>query len=232
MKAHIMLLAFCASACSSSRQSAVARTVASTGTPPSCHDASSLNGFVCSDSSVWRRGDSLWIRLTPGQTIDFVDQSTGEASGGFTYMGRFGRPQYHVVQSNGHEAVPSYILIHPTTGRRVEGVDSMTWSPDSTRIATVAEGWDNCSEGGGGRLTVWRLTDTLPIREYDVAPWQCTHTAAWAPTDPHWESSDVLDFTRVDFPRSPHLTSMVPDSLWVKRAMKLVLRSGQWTATR
>ena len=165
--------------------------------------------------------------------MDFVDQSTGEAPGGYTYMGRFGRPQYHVVQSNGHEAVPSYILIHPTTGRRVEGVDSMTWSPDSTRIATVGESWDNCSEGNPARLTVWRLTDTLPIREYDVTPWQrCQSVAAWAPTDPHWESSDVLDFTRVDFPRSPHLTSMVPDSLWVKRAMKLVLRSGQWTATR
>jgi hypothetical protein len=134
------------------------------------------------------------------------------------------------VQSYGHEAVPTYVLIHPATGRQVEGLDSMVWSPDSTRIATVAPSWDNCAEGGVARLTIWHLTDTLPVREYEITPWRCEHVAAWAPTDPHWETSDVLAYTRVNFPRAGDTEAMAAESLWTKQPVRLTLRSGKWTA--
>jgi len=227
MNARIALALLCVAACRN-RQSAQPSTADAPGTGRSCHDAMGAGGFVCSDGSVERRGDTLYIRRASGATVHFVDQSTGEAPGGYTYVGLVGHPAYHLVQSNGHEAVPSYILVSPATGRQVSGLDSTAWSPDSTRIATVAESWDNCSEGGLGRIAIWRLTDTLPVREYEETPWRCERGAAWAPTDPRWTDSRSVEFTRVDFPAANEGEAMPAQRLWKKRRVRLVLEAGRW----
>jgi hypothetical protein len=70
---------------------------------------------------------------------------------------------------------PKWIIVDTRTGRTLGDLDSPVLSPNSTRFATTADGWDNCSEANGPLVEVWRMTDSLPVREWHLQPFDCAH---------------------------------------------------------
>ncbi|HTE46767.1 MAG TPA: hypothetical protein VK636_16055 [Gemmatimonadaceae bacterium] len=70
-------------------------------------------------------------------------------------------------------------------------------SPDAARFATAEPIWGDCA-GTGTSLDVWRMTDTVPVHEWHVAPWDCRAPTGWWPSDVHWLTPDTLEFIHHD----------------------------------
>jgi hypothetical protein len=129
--------------------------------------------------------------------MPFIDDRAGEAAGGYHYVGRIPQPPLHVLQEYGHESPPSWLFVSELTGRFVVVSDQPVVSPDSTRFATAAQpDWNNCAERDHPSLDVWRFTDTLPVLEWRLDPWDCRRQMGWGPTKPHWRGRDTLEFVR------------------------------------
>jgi hypothetical protein len=170
-------------------------------------DSVEARALLCSGQTGRRVGDTLIVRLESGGEMRFVEDTKSEAPGGFRYAGRIGRAPFHVIESSGHETYPTWILLN-TRGQRIVAADSPIVSPDTTRFATGGTGWDNCSEANGASLDVWRLTDSLPVREWRVETQTCKTrpgrsigadaAGGWGATNLHWRASDTLEFLRND----------------------------------
>jgi hypothetical protein len=162
-----------------------------------CWDSVEVRALTCSSQTARRVGETLYVRLTNGSEMSYVDVNAGENAGGYRYIGRIPRPSLHVVQSHGHETPPSWLFVDERTGRAVSVNDEPVLSPDSARFVTAAEpDWNNCSERGQPSLDVWRFTDTLPVLEWRLVSWDCRRLNGWGPTAPHWRGPDTLGFIR------------------------------------
>lgn len=165
----------------------------------SCTDRNEARAFACSGGSARRAGDTLFVRLSSGRDLSFIDDPHGEAPGGFHYAGRIGGATFHMIERYGHESAETFILVNAQTGRRVEASDEPVLSPDGMRFATAAEpDWNNCSERNHPSLDIWRLTDSVPVREWRLDPFDCQARTGWGPIHPHWRTVDTLEFLRSD----------------------------------
>jgi hypothetical protein len=186
------------------------------GAPALCRDSVETRAIACSAGAARRVGPTLHLRLRGGRELTFADDTAGEAPGGFYYTGRLGRTPFQLVESYGHETYPSWIVVNDSTGQRVENVYQPVLSPDSRRFAGTAEGWDNCSEGDGPALEIWRVTDSVPVREFRWRPGDCRHFVGWGPTDARWRGTDTLVYTRRQIQSRETTTGLI------------VRRGGRW----
>jgi hypothetical protein len=178
-----------------------------------CFDKEPEHGLRCSPADVRRVGSTLFIRLGSGRELTFVDDSVGEAPGGTYYVGRIGSLPLHVLAFYGHEAPPTYFVMSGRDGRAITiGDNTPLFSPDSTSFAVDSPNWDNCTEDSGASLSVWRLTDSLPVREWGIDSGDCDQKRGWGATDLEWRSRDTLSFTENDLShgeREQHETKRV-----------------------
>lgn len=163
-----------------------------------CTDSVEARAIACSGGTARRAGDTLYVRLTTGRETTFVNAVGGEDEGGFRYGGRLGRAAFHLIESYGHEVYPTWLFMNARTGGTISADHEAVVSPDSLRFATAANDWFNCAEQDHPSLDVWRLTDTLPVREWRLDPFNCRTNAGWGPTNPRWRGPDTLEFTRND----------------------------------
>jgi hypothetical protein len=180
-----------------------AQRVASNGTaaattPRWCRSSNEARAIACSAGTARRSGDTLFIRLDHGSVTKFIEV-VGEAPGGYHYVGRVGARGLHIVRSEGFETPPSWLFVDPRDGRRVASSDEPLYSPDGTRFVTAAEpDWNNCTERDRPGMDVWRFTDSLPVLEWRLDPWDCRTETGWGPTEPRWRGSDTIEFVRND----------------------------------
>ena len=172
--------------------------VAASASDAVCIDSLEARAIACSGGTARRDGITLRVRLTGGSDTTFVDDTAGEAPGGFYYNGRIGRAAFHLIQGYGHETYPSWLVMSPRTGRRILALDLPVVSPDTARFATATPAWDNCSEANGTSFDIWRFTDTLPVLESRVVTQDCKTRGAWGALSLHWRTADTLEFVRVD----------------------------------
>ena len=99
----------------------------------------------------------------------------------------------HIVDVHGYEA-GSVELIADDTGASIGVVGYPILSPDGLRFADDAADEETCE--GTTALEVWRLVVGAPVREFTVAPFDCTRSVGWWPADVTWRSSDTVSFTR------------------------------------
>lgn len=161
-------------------------------------DSDETRAIACSGQTARRTGHTLFVRLESGREMAFVDDTGGEAPGGFHYAGRIALGAFQLIESWGHESYPQWIVLSARTGRSVIASDVPLLSPDSRRYATGGPAWENCAEGGGATLDVWRLMDTLPLLEWRVVTQDCKNPLYWGASNLRWRSPDTLEFTRND----------------------------------
>jgi len=193
-----------------------------------CVDSIEKRALSCSGAAARRVGDTLFVRLDNGREKSYVEDNTSEAPGGYQYEGRVRRPVItHIVESNGHETSPEYIFLNPRTGREVVAADRPVFSRDSTRFVTASDSWDNCTELDP-RLEVWRMTDSVPVREWQLHPWNCKTQSGWGPTAPRWRGPDTLAFTRNDMTAHYVPGGSYPSIEYRKRPMLAVRNGRAW----
>ena len=162
-----------------------------------CWDSTEVHALACSRQTARRVGETLYVRLTSGREMSFVDDRVSDNQGGYHYAGRIAQPPLHIIQEYGHESSPSWLFVNERTGHTALAIDEPVVSPDSARFVTAAQpDWNNCSERDHPSLDVWRFTDSLPVLEWRLDPWDCRRQAGWGPTDPHWHGPDTLEFVR------------------------------------
>ena len=211
------------------RESHAAHAVSSAQAEVFCVDSIEKRALACSGGAARRVGDTLFVRLDNGREKSYVEDNTSEAPGGYQYEGRIRQPiSMHIVESNGHETAPEYIFLNPRTGREVVAADRPVFSPDSTRFATASDSWDNCVELDHPRLEVWRLTDSVPVSEWQLDPWNCKTKSGWGPTAPQWRGPDTLAFIRNDMTIHSILGSNEPSVEYRNRPMLAVRTGTAW----
>jgi hypothetical protein len=189
----IAVLAACKAVPGRTHQPDTHRTAAATS-PRWCWDSLEVRALGCSGGTAHRSGDTLYVRLAEGRERTFVEDRVSEAPGGFHYVGRIPRPPLQVIQSYGHESSPQWIFVSELTGWTAVASDEPLVSPDSARFVTAAQpDWNNCSERDHPSLDVWRFTDTIPVLEWRLEPWDC-RLGGWGPTNPRWSGADTLEF--------------------------------------
>jgi hypothetical protein len=162
-----------------------------------CWDSVEVRALACSQQAARRAGETLYVRLTDSREMPFVDDQVSDNPGGYHYVGRIPQPPMHMLQEYGHETPPSWLFVNERTGRAAVAKDRPVVSPDSTRFATASQpDWDNCTERDHPSLDVWRFTDTLPVLEWRLDPWDCRREVGWGPTTPQWRGRDTLQFVR------------------------------------
>lgn len=190
---------------------------------PFCSDTSETVALRCARGAVVRRGDTLVFRDAHGRrTVRVSNLVDGEEFLQFKYHGRMTRPDgghLHIVDVQGYEA-GSVELIPDDSGASIRVVGYPILSPDGLRFATAAASYETCE--GTTELEVWRLVGGAPLREFTVAPFDCTRDTGWWSTDETWRSPDTLSFVRhvlpTDSVRLKAGASTVTNALLVRRA--------------
>jgi hypothetical protein len=191
----IVIAASCVNGAQDGNDQAGVRSTAASR--PWCWDSVEIRALECSHQTARRTGDTLYVRLTSGRELPFIDDPVGEAPGGYRYVGRVPQPPLHVVQQHGHESPPTWIFVNERTGRTAVASDEPVLSPDSSRFATAAQpDWNNCAERDHPSLDIWRFADTLPVLDWRLDPWDCRRQTGWGPTSPRWHGPDTLEFVR------------------------------------
>ena len=179
--------------------SAIDSAASNSGQPAGriCTDAAETVALRCAQGAVVRRGDTLVFRDSQGRRIVRVSNLVdGEQYLKFTYFGRLARPDgghLHVLHVQGYES-PWIELIADDIGASVTVGDDPIPSPDGLRFAAAVANYETCE--GRVELEVWRLAVGTPVREFTVAPFDCTRDVGWWPTDVIWHSADTLSFVR------------------------------------
>jgi hypothetical protein len=167
---------------------------------PVCIATIERQALECSGGTALRAGDTLRIHIDDGNPRLFVNSNASDLL--FQYLGRLGAHGYHVVEQFGGEHPPYFLLVQPRSGRSVAVTGMPVLSPDASRIAAATPEWD-CAESPDQRLSIWRLADSVPVREWEIAPLMCAGngaTGGWAAVDPVWRAADTLAFARVEQP--------------------------------
>jgi hypothetical protein len=172
--------------------------------------------------SVRRSGDTLRLRFATGRETVPLNAEGGESSSSYDYHGRVGRGVFDYVEYHGDEQPPGWILFNASTGRAVQGSDTPVFSPDSGHFATALDSWDNCAEADGSRAAIWRLSDSVPVREWHIEPLDCRAMRGWGATNPRWRGADTVEFTRLEF------DSTVTDGHFASRPMYVIRAGTAW----
>jgi hypothetical protein len=162
---------------------------------PLSQDSVEASALASAEGSAQRTGDTLFIILTTGRRIPFMN-TEGEAPGGYRYVGRLADGRYELLEEYGHETYPRAIILNRRTGQMVSTSRSLLFSADGSHFAVADADWQNCTELDQPGMEVWRMTDSVPVREWKLTPWACKTRSGWGPTDPSWRGSDSLDFVR------------------------------------
>src|SRR5262249_8447113 len=144
---------------------------------------------------------TLFVRFEKAAEARFVNSQSGEDGGGYRYVGRVVSNRFHIIERNGHESEPTYDLVNASTGAFVTTEEIPRFSPDALRFAIGVSHWDNWAEANGGKLEVWRMTDSVPVIEWRSVTQACGPHAAkgWGALELHWRSPDTLAFVREEF---------------------------------
>jgi hypothetical protein len=172
--------------------------------------------FACSGGTAARVGDTLRIHLPTNDARLFVN-TNGEVDSTYQYLGRLGPRGVHLVEQFGGEHPPFFVLVQPHSGRVVTATGMPALSPDSTHFAAATPEWD-CAESPDQRLAIWRFTDSLPVREWEMASLVCGGdgaTSGWAALEPVWRARDTLSFTVVEQPSGSRRAGLV---VWDRHA--------------
>lgn len=158
-----------------------------------CTSDDETEALACARGSAFRHGDSLAIQLASGKTlvrVDVPDEGTSFAH--YTYRGAIrSTVMFHVVDEQLYELTSTY-LIDARSGGRTAIIGDPVVDAEGTRLAAAAMTLSSC-EGKDG-LEIWRLTDSIPAREFSVEPFDCRDERGWAPSDVAWRSADTLAF--------------------------------------
>jgi hypothetical protein len=73
-------------------------------------------------------------------------------------------------------------------------------SPGGRRFASSQMAMQICE--GITVLEIYRVTDSIPVREWGIEPFNCATNAGWGASDQAWVAPDTLRFTRYDLPSS------------------------------
>jgi hypothetical protein len=190
---------------------------------PICSDTNETAALRCAQGAVARHGDTLLFRDAHGRHLVRVSNHVeGEQFLQFRYYGRMARPDgghLHILDIHGYES-GAVELIADDSGDSVTVPGYPIPSPDGLRFASSAASYETCE--GTTVLEVWRLVGGAPLREFTVAPFDCTRDTGWWSTDETWRSPDTLSFIRHVLPtdRERHKAgaSDTTNALLVRRA--------------
>ncbi len=162
-----------------------------------CASDDEPKALACARGRAWRHGDSLVIRPDSGPVL--VDLERPDTGGTVyehhTYAGAIvGRAIEHVVSDAAYESSDTRI-VDGRSGRSVGAIGPPLLSPAGDRFAASAMSLETC-EGRNG-LEIWRLTDSIPVREFALDAYDCKTDTGWGPTDLAWQSADTLALTAV-----------------------------------
>ena len=222
----ILGVVFCA--CGEKREESprVDRSPTVTAAAADCTDSIETRALACSGGTARRVGNTLFVRLGTGAETRFVDNASAEDDEGYRYVGRVASNRFHIVERNGNESEPTYHLVNAATGVFVITEEIPRFSPDAQRFAIGGSHWDNCAEANGGKLEVWRITDSVPVIEWRTVTQACGRSvpAGWGAVDLRWRSPDTLAFMREDF--APRDTSVVSSGAQRRRRPMLLVGTG------
>ena len=187
-----------------------------------CTSDDETEALACARGSAFRHGDSLAIQLASGQTLVRVDApDEGTSFAHYTYRGAIrSKAMFHVVDEQLYELTSTY-LIDARSGGRTAIIGDPVVDAGGTRLAAAAMSLSSC-EGKDG-LELWRLTDSIPAREFSVEPFDCRDEKGWAPSDLAWRSADTLAFVANLAPAD----SVARDAGTRDRRPALVVRNGR-----
>jgi hypothetical protein len=154
--------------------------------------------IATSSGRVRRVGDTLFIRTAAGAESTYVDNPVdNDTYVKFTYEGTVAVGALHKIDVRGWESGAT-LLVSAVTGGELRAVNDPVMSPDGKRFAAAALSMEVCE--GETRLEIFRLTDTIPLLEWSVNPFDCGTDTGWGPSAPKWRSPDTLEFTRNELP--------------------------------
>lgn len=158
-----------------------------------CTSDDETQALACAQGSAFRHGDSLGIQLANGKTLVRVEApDEGTSFAHYTYRGAIrSKVMFHVVDEQLYELTSTYLIDARSGGRTVIIGDPVV-DAEGTRLAAGAMSLSSC-EGKDG-LEIWRLTDSIPAREFSVEPFDCRDERGWAPSNVAWRSADTLAF--------------------------------------
>ncbi len=191
-----------------------------------CTDSVEPRALVCAHGDARRAGDTLFVRLASGRDTAYIDDTGGEAPGGYHYAGRIG-VAFHLIEQYGHETYPTYYVLNGLTGRQVfVGDERPLMSPDRMRFVVNGPGWDNCSEYDDVRVSIWRWTDlTAGGRVERRLVRFCRSPTGWGATLMRWRGADTLEYVEHDVGRAG---TNAPYEKTGVRAMLLVREGTTW----
>lgn len=158
---------------------------------------------TCADSVERVALDSLprWSRPTPaeriyqangGNEVRFLDDSTaGEGYVAHRLVGRLPGTRYDVVSRSQWEFHDFLMVSETGDTTAIEGWPVV--APNGERVAVASFDFDACFQSN--RLEIWRVTTTLPVREYSQETGSCADGTGWGPSDLEWSDSQTLAFT-------------------------------------
>lgn len=79
---------------------------------------------------------------------------------------------------------------------------------------TAAADWNNCTERDQPDAAVWRLTDSIPMREWRLTSFDCRTQSGWGATDPHWIGDDTIELTRHDAATTTTIRAIYDGRIW------------------
>ena len=146
--------------------------------------------------SVRRVGDTLFIRVASGAESTFVDNPVdNDTYVKFTYVGTVANGALHHIDVQGWESGGS-MLVSATSGRKIWIPGPPVVSPDGRRFASSQMAMQICE--GITVLEIYRVTDSIPVREWGIEPFNCATNVGWGASDQVWLSPDTLRFTRYE----------------------------------
>ena len=234
MRSHIArrtvaVLSVVLGACGGNREKSPRVERSPTATAADCTDSVETRALACSGGTARRVGNTLFVRLGTGAETRFVDNASAEDDEGYRYVGFVASNRFHIVERNGHESEPTYHLVNAATGAFVITEEVPRFSPDAQRFAIGGSHWDNCAEANGGKLEIWRMTDSVPVIEWRTVTQACGRSVpvGWGAVDLRWRSPDTLAFMREDF--APRDTSVASSQVQRRRRPMLLIHTGaQW----
>ncbi|NUS33053.1 MAG: hypothetical protein HOQ17_08330 [Gemmatimonadaceae bacterium] len=194
---------------------------------PYCSSDSEELALQCADGSVVRHDDSLVVQTASGPLalVNVDGRDDDQQTSRYTYVGTLrSRGVHHVIGHDGYE-VAELSLYSGSSGRAVAIASAPVVGPDGRYFATAELGLNVC-EANTSNLEIWRLTDSVAVREWNVEPWDCGKEKGWGPSNPVWASADTLRFTRVE-PSADDAPGRAQGERSERRAM-VVRRGARW----
>ena len=174
--------------------------------------------------AVRRVGDTLFIRVASGAESTFVDNPVdNDAYVKFTYVGTIAHGVLHHIDIQGWESGGSLVL-NAASGRKLWIPGKPVMSPDGRRFASSQMAMQICE--GITALEIYRVTDSIPVREWGIEPFDCATDEGWGASNEAWLSPDTLRFTRNELP--PESARGIDGPRYVTRPMLVVRGASGW----